>query len=108
MKRHEQALLLLGKAEEDEALLDEVFGSGRVSDTVFGFHCQQTAEKLLKAILSELGTRFGKTHNLKALMDQLQDVGHGLLATAQPRFIRTSCWRINGCRTTNYRIGLKD
>ncbi len=78
MKQREQALLLLNKAAEDEALLDEVVESGRVSDAVFGFHCQQAAEKLLKALLSELGVRFGKTHNLKLLMDLLQDAGHGL------------------------------
>ncbi len=49
MKQREQALLLLNKAAEDEALLAEVLESGRVSDAVFGFHCQQAAEKLLKA-----------------------------------------------------------
>src|SRR5713226_3348095 len=78
MKQREQALLLLNKAAEDEALLDEVLESGRVSDAVFGFHCQQAAEKLLKALLSELGVRFGKTHNLKLLMDLLQDAGQSL------------------------------
>lgn len=40
MKRREQALLLLQKAAEDEALLDEVADSERVSNAVFGFHCQ--------------------------------------------------------------------
>ena len=69
MKQREQALLLLNKAAEDEALLDEVLESERVSDTIFGFHCQQAAEKLLKALLSGLGVRFGRTHNLKVLMD---------------------------------------
>jgi len=32
MKQHEQALLFLRKAAEDEALLDEVLTSDRVSD----------------------------------------------------------------------------
>jgi len=80
MKRREQALLLLQKAAEDEALLDEVADSERVSNAVFGFHCQQAAEKLLKALLSELGVQFGKTHNLKLLMDLLHDVGEPLPA----------------------------
>ncbi len=60
--------------------LDEVADSERVSDAVFGFHCQQAAEKLLKALLSELGVPFGKTHNLKLLMDLLHDAGQPLPA----------------------------
>jgi len=38
MKKHDQALLYLQKAAEDEALLDEVLHSPRVSDAVIGFH----------------------------------------------------------------------
>jgi len=80
MKQHEQALLLLGKAAEDEALLDEVVTSERVSDGVFGFHCQQAAEKLLKALLSNFGVAFPRTHNLRVLMDLAEDAGHALPA----------------------------
>jgi len=80
MKQREQALLLLNKAAEDEALLDEVGASERVSDAVFGSHCQQAAEKLLKALLSACGTAFPRTHNLRMLMDLLYDAGHPLPA----------------------------
>jgi HEPN domain-containing protein len=57
MKRREQALLLLRKAGQDEALPDEVLASRSVDDEVIGFHCQQAAEKILKALLpiSECG-----------------------------------------------------
>lgn len=48
MKQHEQALLYLQKAAEDEVLLDEVLDSIRISDSVIGFHCQQAVEKFLK------------------------------------------------------------
>ncbi|OGR30942.1 MAG: hypothetical protein A2139_09675 [Desulfobacca sp. RBG_16_60_12] len=78
MRPHEQALLYLKKAVEDEVLLDEVLGSPRVSDTVIGFHCQQAAEKLLKALLSNLSVRFRRTHDLRELMDLLADHGHDL------------------------------
>ena len=78
MKRREQALLFLKKATEDEALLDEVLSSPRVSDEIIGFHCQQAAEKLLKAFLSDLGVRFRKTHDVRELMDLLEDAGHPL------------------------------
>ena len=75
MKLHEQALLYLDKAAEDEVLVDEVIGSSRVSDAVIGFHCQQAVEKLLKALLSHLGIRFRKTHDLRELLDLLDDHG---------------------------------
>ena len=75
MKRHEQARLYLYKAAEDEALLYEVIDSPRVSDAAIGFHCQQAAEKLLKALLSHMGVRFRRTHDIKELMDLVQDGG---------------------------------
>ena len=75
MRQHEQALLLLAKAAEDEALLDEILESRRVSDAMVGFHLQQAAEKLLKAVLSEVGAHFRRTHNLRRLMDLLADNG---------------------------------
>ena len=75
MKRREQALLLLRKAAQDEALLDEVLTSDQVSDEIIGFHCQQAAEKILKALLSDFGVRFRKTHEIGALMALLAQAG---------------------------------
>lgn len=75
MKRREQALHFLRKAAQDEALLDAVLESGKVSDEVIGFHCQQAAEKMLKALLSDLGAAFHKTHEIGALMDSLARSG---------------------------------
>jgi HEPN domain-containing protein len=80
MKRREHAWLLLKKASEDEALLDEVLASGRISDEIIGFHFQQAAEKILKALLIEFGVEFRRTHNLRLLIDLLHDSGHGLPA----------------------------
>jgi HEPN domain-containing protein len=78
MKPREQALLLLRKAAQDEALLDEVLTSEHVSDEIIGFHCQQAAEKILKALLSDVGVRFRKTHEIGALMALLAQAGHVL------------------------------
>jgi len=78
MKQREQALLFVKKACQDEALLSEVVSSRAVSDETFGFHCQQAAEKLLKAILSFYDIEFARTHNLRFLMDLLADAGHRL------------------------------
>ena len=75
MKRHEQASLFLRKAAQDEALLDAVLECDSVSDEVFGCHCQQAAEKILKALLSDSGVTFRKTHELGALMDTLASSG---------------------------------
>ena len=68
-------MLFLRKAAQDEALLDAVVESDKVSDEVIGFHCQQAAEKMLKALLSDLGAMFHKTHELGALMDALARSG---------------------------------
>ena len=76
MRQHEQALLLLKKAMEDTALLSEVLSSQRISNEIFGFHAQQAAEKLLKALLSEFNVNFPRSHNLRLLMDLLADAGH--------------------------------
>lgn len=64
----EHAELLLRKAAEDEALLDEVIDSSNISDEVFGFHCQQAAEKLIKAVLAIHQIIYRRTHDLDELM----------------------------------------
>jgi HEPN domain-containing protein len=69
---------LLRKAAQDEALIDAVLTSDQVSDEIVGFHCQQAAEKILKALLSDLEVRFRKTHEIGALMALLAQAGHAL------------------------------
>jgi len=76
MKQHEQAVLLVRKAAEDGVLLSELVSSERISNEIFGFHAQQASEKLLKALLSDFGVHFPRTHNLRLLMDLLSDAGH--------------------------------
>ncbi|MFB3891609.1 MAG: HEPN domain-containing protein [Phycisphaerae bacterium] len=78
MTPHEQALLFLQKAAQDEALIDEVLANPRVSDEIIGFHCQQAVEKLLKAVLAELAVHTHRTHNLRQLIDVLGDQGKAL------------------------------
>jgi HEPN domain-containing protein len=77
-KQHEQALLLLRKADADLSLVEEVWDSEQVANEIIGFHCQQAAEKLLKSLLSEFGVSFARTHNLRVLMDLITDAGHAL------------------------------
>jgi HEPN domain-containing protein len=55
-----------------------VLASDHVSDEIIGFHCQQAAEKILKGLLSDVGVRFRKTHEIGALMALLAQAGHAL------------------------------
>jgi HEPN domain-containing protein len=61
----------VGKAEDDYQLATHIFsGSEPVHDHV-AFHCQQAAEKYLKAVLNELGRAFARIHNLIVFFDDL-------------------------------------
>ncbi|HUU59345.1 MAG TPA: HEPN domain-containing protein [Phycisphaerae bacterium] len=75
MTPRDQVKLLLDKARQDEALVDEVLGAPHISDEIVGFHCQQAAEKLLKALLTACGVAYERTHNLRRLTDLLSDAG---------------------------------
>src|SRR5260370_22412585 len=59
------------KAEDDWSAANQLSqGSNRLYDQV-GFHCQQSAEKYLKAILQELALTIPRTHDLKIILDLL-------------------------------------
>ena len=61
----------VGKGEHDYLAAGELHGSRiRLPDQVC-FHCQQAAEKYLKALLEELNQPVPKTHDLELLLDQL-------------------------------------
>jgi HEPN domain-containing protein len=51
MEPLERAELLLAKSKDDETLLEEIISNEKVRDEIIGFHAQQAAEKLLKALL---------------------------------------------------------
>jgi len=70
--------MLLRKAAQDEALLDSVQEDTSVSAEIFGYHCQQAAEKLLKAWLAQRAVHYPKTHNLQALVELLEAQGQPL------------------------------
>lgn len=48
------------------------------SDEIFGFHAQQSAEKILKARIAGLGGHYSKTHDLMALLNSLDDLGEDI------------------------------
>jgi HEPN domain-containing protein len=68
----------VGKAEDDFITAGELRESpNRLHDQVC-FHCQQSAEKYLKAVLEELNISVPKTHDLELLLDQLVPFHAGL------------------------------
>jgi HEPN domain-containing protein len=59
------------KAEDDYRAAEKLaWGPDSLNDQVC-FHCQQSAEKYLKALLEELGVAVPKTHDLEDLLDRL-------------------------------------
>lgn len=80
MQPLDQVRLLMAKAADDETLVDEVMAVTRISDQIIGFHLQQSAEKLLKAALTHLGSEFRRTHDVRELMDALEDARRPLPA----------------------------
>lgn len=78
MMRHELAARLLTKARQNEVAADRLIDDASIADEVIGFHLQQAAEKLLKAVLAAHGVDVRKTHNLVYLMDRLAECGLSL------------------------------
>ncbi len=60
--------MLLRKAAQDEVVVEVVLEVPRVHDEVIGYHTQQAAEKLLKAVLAAHGVVYRRTHNLDELI----------------------------------------
>jgi hypothetical protein len=84
--RKQHVVLLLAKAAQDEYVLDKLLDDPDAPLEVFGFHAQQTAEKLLKAILSHAGIVYPRTHQLVELLDLAAD--HGLHLPAEAEELR--------------------
>jgi HEPN domain-containing protein len=59
------------KAEDDYRLAAEIALLRRPFNDQLCFHCQQAAEKFLKALLEELGLAVAKNHDLELLLDKL-------------------------------------
>lgn len=75
MPRHKHIGLLLHKAAQDEYILDLLLPDPNAPTEAFGFHAQQAAEKLLKAVLVAVGARYPRTHRIAELLDLIQAAG---------------------------------
>jgi len=65
----------LAKADEDVAAVAVLRAHAPALDPVIGFHCQQAAEKLLKALLVAWDREPERTHDLGALAGALLRLG---------------------------------
>lgn len=56
-------------------MLERLLDDQEVDDDTLGFHAQQAAEKMLKAVLASRGINYPKTHNLRVLIELLATGG---------------------------------
>lgn len=63
------ANVLLARAREDELAARSLAGLDGIADAIIGFHCQQAAEKALKAVLAARGVDFPYSHDLDGLIE---------------------------------------
>lgn len=72
-KPKDYAVLLLHKAKQDALLFDKLIDDHEVSDEILGFHIEQAIEKSLKCILIFNTISFRKTHDIRELLDLIND-----------------------------------
>ena len=72
MTPSEQPRLLLRKAAQDLAVLDKLIDDAAIDDETLGYHAQQAAEKLIKALLAHGGHDYPRSHNIGLLLDLLE------------------------------------
>lgn len=70
----EEAERLLRKADQDEAVVRRCAEMPEIADSIIGFHAQQAVEKSLKAVLAANGEEFPWTHDLRFLLERLDQV----------------------------------
>ena len=68
----------IAKAEEDYSVASGLLRRRKVPSNSVCFHCQQAAEKYLKALLQKHNVRFGKTHDLEGLLRMAADLAPSL------------------------------
>jgi HEPN domain-containing protein len=62
-------------AGKDLTALRGMLDSAQFADEIFGFHAQQSIEKLLKAWITLAGGTFGFIHDLELLLSHLKRLG---------------------------------
>lgn len=76
MTPHDRALELFRLAGRDERAAHVLQADPSIDQAIVGFHYQQAAEKLLKALLAERNVDYPRTHNLGRLVELLTEVNY--------------------------------
>jgi hypothetical protein len=71
--RLDLARVSLARAVDDETLVRKVCSDADAADSIVGFHAQQAAEKLIKAVLAARGVTFVKSHALSYLIGLVEE-----------------------------------
>lgn len=77
------------KAENDYRLSKHLLDEETLFTEAIVFHCQQAAEKYLKAFLTSRGLAFPKTHSLAQLLDLIAPVEPKLAEKLRPAIALT-------------------
>lgn len=80
MKDLKHGRMMLDMATADLQAIHNMLNPHQFTDSIFGFHCQQAVEKLLKAWLSFSGVTFPRTHDLRILFDMASDIDRRAVA----------------------------
>ena len=75
MQDLKNAIKMFNMAEKDFKALKNMIDEKNFDIEIFGFHAQQTVEKLLKAWLSNINIKYERTHDLQILFSLLVENG---------------------------------
>jgi|WetSurMetagenome_2_1015567.scaffolds.fasta_scaffold155579_2 HEPN domain-containing protein len=78
MQDHKNAIKMFSMAEKDFKALKNMIDETNFDIEIFGFHAQQTVEKLLKAWLSKINIKYERTHDLQILFSLLIENGQNI------------------------------
>jgi HEPN domain-containing protein len=78
MQDLKNAIKMFNMAEKDFKALKNMIDETLFDVEIFGFHAQQTVEKLLKAWLSAVGIKYEKSHDLQILFSLLKENGQNI------------------------------
>jgi len=79
----------LRKAQADMALAEHLLAHGAIFPNAIAFHCQQAAEKYLKAFLTWHQIAFPKTHDLDKLLVLVESVKPDMAESLQDVIVLT-------------------
>jgi HEPN domain-containing protein len=94
MTPHNRALELVRLASRDERAAHVLQADPTIDNATIGFHYQQAAEKLLKALLAERNVDYPLTHDLERLLALVNVAGYHV-PVAENELIRLTPFAVN-------------